>query len=168
MHCLTLVVIFEDFSAHFILHSKTGIMTILGCKLGILYTYLVLLCINANKIHEKLFNSYENALDVKLFTDVLKEANAVFDNPSVTKKTLAHGKKPTFWFDLYGGKPRTKIEEAILQLSQLPESHTIQGLSTDINKKIVGAEWWIQRKRCNEGIQFHYDKDEVWRRRKVA
>lgn len=101
-----------------------------------------------------LFGSYENAFDSSTLHQVVSESHVISRLlEQSSNHYLAHGKKPTFWFGR-NDSPSNAIERAIIHLLSVNNEH--------INpiKKVIGAEWWIQRKSVNEGIGFHYDKDE--------
>ena len=50
-------------------------------------------------------------------------------------------------------EPRNFIE---LSIQYLFQTYT----SSEEKPHIIGAEWWTQTKHTNQGLVFHYDKDE--------
>ena len=105
----------------------------------------------------QLFACVDEALEREVFDKLEKECRAVHswatDPTSVSD--LMHNTRPTFWYDLESHGPRNYIEAAIVRLRQLIPEGLLAG-----NKTIRGAEWWVQIRSNDEGISFHYDKDE--------
>ena len=89
--------------------------------------------------------SYQNALDERIIDRIADECHVASDW-AASQSSLKYGKKTTFWMDINDQvKPRFFIEEAISQLYGLiPPSLTY-------NTSIVGAEWWIQTTRVDQG-----------------
>ena len=103
-----------------------------------------------------LFTALDDALDGPLFEKLPSECEAVHSWSTAPVSSLMHGKRPTFWYDMVA-PPRNNIEVAILHLHKLIPSIM---LTNDSSSVITGAEWWVQIRANEEGIGFHYDKDE--------
>lgn len=104
----------------------------------------------------KLFACVDEALESAVFDELGTECLAVHSwaiDPSANSG-LMHGKRPTFWYDLSAHSPRNLIEAAVLRLRTLIPASMLG------NSTIRGAEWWVQVRSKEEGITFHYDKDE--------
>lgn len=101
------------------------------------------------------FAALDEALPPALFAALPGECEAVhaWSTAPAAAASLIHGKRPTFWYDMQQ-PPRNNIEAAVLELRKL--------IPADIlgSSLITGAEWWVQIRAKEEGIGFHYDKDE--------
>ena len=122
-------------------------------RLFLMAAALAVLCVSGK---ENLFAYVDEALESAVFDKLGTECLAVHSwatDPSANSG-LMHGKRPTFWYDLSAHRPRNLIEAAVLRLRTLIPA-TMLGNST-----VRGAEWWVQVRSKEEGITFHYDKDE--------
>lgn len=119
---------------------------------------LVLLFLHSTLALLPQFSCFDDALDSAALPRLVKDCEAV--NAWATDSSnggLMHGKRPTFWYDLEKhGPPRSSIERAIVDLHRLIPTEMLAGNKTALR----GAEWWVQVRSKDEGIGFHYDKDE--------
>ena len=100
------------------------------------------------------FAAVDNALPIEIFDELELECLSVYDYAINQANSFMHGKRQTFWLEINSSTvPRTNIERAILYLKTI--------LMKDTLDLIGGAEYWVQLRTSNEGIGFHYDKDEA-------
>jgi len=98
-----------------------------------------------------------------MLAKVLKECKSV-SSWTDSQSLLQHGKRQTFWLEMREEEdervaPRSYIEKAIGILRRYAKSELF-GSSKQEEQTILGAEWWVQMRTSQEGISFHYDKDE--------
>lgn len=106
----------------------------------------------------RLASGYLDALLPELFAAVADAAPTLM-RESLNGETHRFGKKNTWWMPLVGQdgartQPVSDLEAAIHALHELDFGSAVT--------PIVGAEWWIQEQGPDQGIGFHYDKDEAY------
>ena len=97
-------------------------------------------------------NVHENTIHPELIENLKEECHKI---DSYVKQSDIHkdGKYTTFWLHK-DDEPQTLIEYLVKQISY-------QDFPNGFPENYVGMEWWSQIRDTNEGITFHYDKDEA-------
>jgi len=105
-----------------------------------------------------LFACVDDALERAVFDGLAGECRAVhaWATDPTAASGLIHNKRPTFWYELGRHAPRNYVESAIERLRGLIPDDMLK----ENKSAIRGAEWWVQIRGNDEGISFHYDKDE--------
>lgn len=110
---------------------------------------------------------FDDALPDELLRMVLAECAAfeTFERQERARREAAggayvYGKGGTYWrplFNKYGEflRPRFGIEAAIQLL------YTFDFGTSSPHPRVLGGEWWVQRRTLKEDIGFHHDKDEA-------
>jgi hypothetical protein len=97
-------------------------------------------------------NVHENTIHPELIENLKEECHKI-DSYVKQSGTLKDGKYTTFWLHK-DDEPQTLIEYLVKQISY-------QDFPNGFPENYVGMEWWSQIRDTNEGITFHYDKDEA-------
>jgi len=104
-----------------------------------------------------LARAYDDVLPPDIFSGILRETQIVLKDEDDGQESSEY--ETTYWFPLEDS-PRNNIELAITQLYELANASIFYETST--TRKIIGAEYWSQKRGGNDSMQFHFDKDEAF------
>lgn len=97
----------------------------------------------------------ENTLSDDLYRNVRKEVQTIIEGWYTGKISRHHGTIPIKQIH----QPRTFIEKAI---ETLWDGYVKKSLDGDPDSEYLMAEWWIRASHNQNGMGFHFDRDDEW------